>query len=76
MVYAIPIMAPLFINTKGSHRCFGVHLEPLHARLPGQPPDARQEGHGLPFLGGAHSGGNVDPVGFMPTWHEGGQLVP
>ena len=69
-MYAIPTVAPLLVNTEGPHRRFGVRHQPVHARLLGQPPDVRQEDHGLPFLGRAQSGGNVGPVGPMPTLGE------
>ena len=61
------IQVVFLVSTKGPHRRFGVRHQPVHARLLDQPPDLRQEDHGLPFLGGAHSGGNVGPVGPMLT---------
>ena len=67
MVYAIPTVAPLLVSTEGPRRRFGVQHLIVQARLLGQPLDVRQEDHGLSFLGGAHSGGNVGPVGPMPT---------
>ena len=52
---------------RGPHRRLGVRHQPEHSWLLGQPPDIRQEDHGLPLLGGTHSGGNVGPVGLLPT---------
>ena len=67
VMYAIPTVAPLLVSTDGPHRRFGVRHQPVHAWLLGQPPDVRQEDHGLPFLGGAHSRGNMGPVRPLPT---------